>query len=75
MKRFLFSFLGAVVGFGVAFSVFPQLSDLIVGPVLSDEEMNDNVALFLITATLLTVIGGLAGGFLHRCWRSKHKGS
>ncbi|MBK4726458.1 hypothetical protein [Pantoea agglomerans] len=74
MKRFLFLFLGAVVGFGVTFVVFPLLSDLIVGQVLSDDEMNQNVGLFLITAPLLTVIGALAGGFYqqHRC--SKIKG-
>jgi len=74
MKRFLFSFLGAVVGFGVTFAVFPLLSDLIVGPVLSDDEMNDNVGLFLITAALLTAIGALAGGLIQRHRRSKIKG-
>lgn len=66
MKLFVFSFLGAVVGFGVTFVVFPLLSDLIVGPVLSDDEMNDNVGLFLITAHLLTAIGALAGGLIQR---------
>jgi len=73
MKRFLFSFLGAVVGFGVTFPVFPLLSDLIVGPVLSDDEMNHNVGLFLMTSSLLTVIGALAGGCYqqHRCRKRK----
>lgn len=73
MKLFLFSFLGAVMGFGVTLAVFPLLSDLIVGPVLSDDEMNQNVGLFLITAPLLTAIGALAGGFYqqHRCRKLK----
>lgn len=74
MKLFLLSFLGAVVGFGVTFAVFPLLSDLIVGPVLSDDEMNDNIALFLITALLLTVFGALAGGFYQQHQYKKTKG-
>lgn len=74
MKLFVFSFSGAVVGFGVTFVVFPLLSALIVGPVLSDNDMNDNVGLFLITAPLLTAIGALAGGLIQRHRRSKIKG-
>ncbi|BCQ40956.1 hypothetical protein ERHA54_35590 [Erwinia rhapontici] len=73
MRLFLFSLLGTIVGFGVTFAVFPLLSDLIVGPVVSDEEMNQNVGLFLITAFLLTVIGALAGGLFQRQRRSKKK--
>lgn len=74
MKLFVFSFIGAVVGFSVTFAVFPLLSDLIVGPVVSDDEMNQNVGLFLITAPVLTAIGALAGGLLQRQRRSKIKG-
>lgn len=73
MKLLLFSLSGAIVGFGVTFAIFPLLSDLIVGPVLSDDEMNQNVGLFLITASLLTVIGALAGGLFQRQRRSKKK--
>lgn len=75
MKLFLFSFLGAVVGFGVTFAVFPLLSDLIVGPVLSDDEMNQNIGLFLITAPFLTAIGALAGAFYQQYRCKKPKGT
>lgn len=63
MKLFLFSLLGAMLGFAVAFAVFPPLSTLLVGPVVSDDHMNENVTLFLILASLLMIAGALMGSF------------
>lgn len=66
MKIFLFSLLGACCGFAVLLLAFPALSRLFVGPVVSDDEMNQNVALFMISAPLSVIAGALIGGFYMR---------
>lgn len=66
MKIFLFSLLGACVGFALTFAVFPLLSYIFVGTVVSDDEMNKNVGLFLFSAALFVIIGAIAGGlYMH----------
>ncbi|AXF75345.1 hypothetical protein ACFFW8_21885 [Erwinia tracheiphila] len=73
MKIFLFSLLGACCGFAVLLLAFPALSRLFVGPVVSDDEMNQNVLLFLVSAPLFSIAGALICGFYARHYLNKKR--
>ncbi|MFC0141531.1 hypothetical protein ACFFJN_16315 [Erwinia mallotivora] len=73
MKIFLFSLLGGCGGFALSFLAFPLLSRLFVGPVVSDDEMNQNVMLFLVSVPLFVIVGTLTGGLYMRYYLNKKR--
>ena len=57
---------GAALCLAALIAGFPRLALLITGPIVSNDEMNQNVVLFLISTPLSVVIGALIGGVLMR---------
>ncbi|WP_455812857.1 hypothetical protein [Pseudomonas graminis] len=56
--------VGAILCLAALLAGFRRLALFITGPVLSNDEMNQNVVLFLISAPLSIVTGAIIGGFL-----------
>lgn len=74
LKISISAFIGGMLFLLAFIACFPRLALLINGPVLSNDEMNQNTALFVIGAPLTVITGALIGGFYmrHRLNKKHH---